>query len=148
VRCGQPPDAINQLLYVCDVGRIRQHQREKRPPGNRAHRRDVAQIDGQGPVADVLRRRQAPLEVHAFDLNIGRQDHPLVAARGDDRRVVSNPEDDGGGLAARGVKSCPNTSEQLSLVELRNRHIRLGAQQLGEPRFGKTAPALPCGEDC
>jgi hypothetical protein len=90
-------DAVGDRIDVLD-GRVgRQHQREESVPRRGPHGRDVADVDGEGAIARVGKRREAPVEMDPFDKGIGRQHMQRVSLGCHDRGVVANSEDESGG---------------------------------------------------
>ena len=77
--------------------RRRQRQREQRQPRRRAHRRQVAQVDRQRAVADGVGRREAPIEVHAFDDRVDGEHLEAVPLGLDHRGIVADADDQPGG---------------------------------------------------
>ena len=74
-----------------------QREREQRQPRRGAHRREVAQVDGERAVADRGRRHEAPIEVHAFDERVDGEHLEAVPLRLDDRGIVADADDEPGG---------------------------------------------------
>ena len=70
----------------------RQRQRQEREPRRRAHRREVAEVDGQRAVADGAGRRERAIEVHAVDQRIDAEDLQAVALRLDHRGIVADAD--------------------------------------------------------
>jgi hypothetical protein len=79
------------LRRVVEPGR--QAERREQRHGPCAHRREVGEVGGRRPVADVARRRPGEIEVHALDQDVGRNDGAVV----EHGRVVADPEDDPAG---------------------------------------------------
>ena len=71
-----------------------------------AHGRDVADVDGQRLVADVLKGGEAAVEVHALDQRVGRQHLERAALRLDDRGIVADADDQGRGGLREAAGGC------------------------------------------
>ena len=56
------------------------------------HGGDVAEIDGQGFVADLFRARFGKPEVNSFDQHVGRQQDRVPVSQIQGRRVVPDPD--------------------------------------------------------
>ena len=76
----------------CDGQSAREYERQKRKPRLGPHRPKVAQVHRERAMPDGVRRREAAIEVHAFDERIDAQDLEAVPHRLDDRRVVTNAD--------------------------------------------------------
>ncbi len=98
--------AVEQPVDVGERQRRREDQRQQREPRRRAHGGDVADVDGERLVADVGGRREAAVEVHAFDERVGRQH--LQRAAIDDRhgRIVADADDERGRRRREGGGGC------------------------------------------
>ena len=71
-----------------------QREAQKGGSARRAHRRQIAEIHGEGLVAHRVERRQGAPEVHVFDQAVGRQHELLAAIWRDHRGVVADAERD------------------------------------------------------
>ena len=96
-----------------------QRQGEQRQPRRRAHRREVAQVDGERAMADGVGRREAAIEVDAFDERVDGQHLEPVPLRLDDRRIVADADEQPGGRRAAGCSLDPR--DQLALAEVGDR---------------------------
>ena len=71
-----------------------ERQREQGQPRLRAHRGEVAQIDGERAVADGIGRRETAIEVDAFDERVDAQHFETVSRRLHNRRIVTDADDE------------------------------------------------------
>ena len=131
---GQREQAVHDLIERGHLERIGKRKRQQRCPRPRTHRREVAQVDGERPVADCIRRHESAIEVHALDLRIDREDFECATHRLDCGCVVAGTDDHPGG---RGHPSS-NARDERVLTALG--HCRRIQSQEGN------RPALPCGE--
>ena len=115
---------------VGDLERVGQHQRQQRRARRGAHRREVAEVDRQRPVPDGIRRHEAPVEMHAFDLRVGREHLERAALGLDHGGVVAGTDDDPG----RHGEPRGDALDERALAE--------GTK----PSWSAKCPALPCGE--
>ena len=99
-------EPVDQVVELLGVDRVRQRQRQQRQARRGAHGRDVADVDGQRLVADVARRAEAAIEVHALDQRVGGQDLERAAFGRRHRRVVADADDQGGGAAGQAARGC------------------------------------------
>ena len=72
----------------------RKRQRQERKSWLGAHRGEVAEICRHGPVHDSCRRREAAIEVNAFDQGVDGQHLEAVALGRDHRGVIANRENE------------------------------------------------------
>ena len=89
---GQYGHAVDERIDARDGQSRRQHERQKGNARRRAHRRKVAQIDGERLVADVGCADERLIEVYAFDLAIGSQNFEPVALGLYDCSIVANAD--------------------------------------------------------
>ena len=87
---GQRGQPLREVVQPGLVTR-RQGQRKQEPGRLGAHRREVAEVDGQGLVADRA-RVGAGRKMHALDQCIGAHREVLAGGRPEQGRVVANPE--------------------------------------------------------
>ena len=100
-----------------------QRQRQQRQARRGAHRRQVAQVDGERAMADGVGRREAAIEVHAFDDGVDGEDLELVALRLDDRGIVADADEQPGrrGRQARLDAAMSSRSVSSETVTSRSR---------------------------
>ena len=136
-RCdpGERKHSVEHAVDDGHVERVGQHQRQKRGAGPRAHRRQVAQIDRERAVPDGVRRHEPMVEVHAFDLYIGREHFERSALGLDDSGIVARSDND----PVRRRQPRRDASNEGALAEVGN-----GASRTTQK--GEFSPALPCGE--
>ena len=89
MRGGEPARIRGERVEVGERQRRRQRQRQQREPRLCAHRGEVAQVDGERAVADGVGRREAAIEVHAFDERVDRQHLEPVPLRARPPRASS-----------------------------------------------------------
>jgi hypothetical protein len=94
VSCCQRQQAVQQGV---DVGRRQlagKHQRQQRGAGDRAHGRQVAQVDRERLVPDGVGRTEAPVEMNVFDERVGGEHvgHPPLGL--DHRGVIARSHED------------------------------------------------------
>ena len=116
VRCRQRQNAVEHPVDDDHFERVRQHEREQRGARRRAHRRQIAQVHRQRAVPDRVGRHEAPVEMNALDLHVGREDLERAALRFDHRRIVAGSHDDPGG---HGKPRCDPFDER-ALAEIRD----------------------------
>ena len=93
------PSAMNASIRSsksCRAEVRRQRQRQQGRARRRAHRREIAETDGQRLVTDRRGRRPGALEVHAVDEAVGGDDDELAAPRLDHGRIVADADGDPG----------------------------------------------------
>ena len=93
-RGGELGQAVEQAVHVFDERVGRQHEREQREPRGAAHRRHVADVDGERLVPDVGWRGEASIEVDPFDERVRRQHLQRTPIRRRDRRIVSDADEE------------------------------------------------------
>ena len=86
---------IEQCVELTDEQRAREGERKERVSWDGTHRREVTQIDRQRLVADRVHGGERPVEVHAFDHGVGRDDRERTAVGFDDGRIVADTHENG-----------------------------------------------------
>ena len=110
--CGK---AVDHAVEVCARKGGRQREGQERPSRFGAHRCQIAQIDGECSMADRGWRRKTAIEVNALDERVDGDHFELVPLRLDDRRIVSDADDEPVG---RWGEPRLNASDELALGEI------------------------------
>ena len=87
-------ERADERIDVGDEAGRGQRQREQRVPRRGAHRRQVAQVDGERLVANIGGRTEGPIEVDPLDQRIGGDDRQRAAVGLDHRGVVADRDGD------------------------------------------------------
>ena len=128
--CGVAPDQADVVLgrevavafheiFDPSFGQVvRDSQREQGCDRAGAHRRDIAQIDGQGFTAQFTRRGRPAQEVDVFGQQVGGEDQRFAAAQREDRAVVPDAVESVAGDCGEHVADRVDKSE-FSHVEWR-----------------------------
>ena len=111
---GQRQQAVEQAIDIADRGPIGEHEREEREAGRAAHRRNVAQVDGERLVADVGVRGEAAVEVHALDERVGREHLQRASIRHRDGRIVADRDNERGGWRRQ---AAPDALDETPLAD-------------------------------
>ena len=90
---GQREGALHQPVEVGHGQVVGQRQRHREQARRRAHRRQVAQIDRDGAMADGVGRHEAAVDVHPVDDGVAGDDLEAVAHRLVHRGVVADVDD-------------------------------------------------------
>ena len=90
---GQRGKAGGDGVEVGNRERGRQRHRQQREPGRRAHRRQVAEVDGERTVADRLGWDERAVEMDPFHDRVDAEHLDAVAQRLDDRGIVADAEE-------------------------------------------------------
>ena len=144
VRRGERQQTVEQLLERGDVQGRRQREREQRGVRRCAHRRQIAQVDGQRAMSDRIGGHEAAIEVDAVHLRVGGQDVERASLRLDDRRVVAWTDDD-----PRGHRHARlDAGDERTFTDVSDREcVHSGSARTdAERREQRKSPALPCGE--
>jgi hypothetical protein len=117
VPSGERQQAIQYAVDNRDIEGVREHERQEYGAGRCAHGGKVTEIDGECAVPDRVWRHKPAIEVHAFDLRVGREDVERATFGRNDRRVVAGADDN----PVRHGQATGNTRHECALAKLRDR---------------------------
>jgi hypothetical protein len=129
VRRRQVRDPLDDRVERLDRERRRQREREQREPRRRAHRRDIAEVDGERAVADGAGRREAAVEVDSLDQRVDGEDLDPVLLRLGHRRIVADADGE------------PRGSGREPLVDARDEGALAEVEDGGHGRADRRAAA-------
>jgi len=92
VRSRQPRDASDDRIEVLAWQIGGECEREQSEARRGAHRRQVAEVDGQRAMTDCVWRRESTIEVNPFNDRVDGQHLNLIAHRFDNRRIVADTD--------------------------------------------------------
>src|SRR4029079_5866945 len=84
---------VVQVLHLSGCGAAWNGQRDEQVFRGAPHGGDVTEVGGRGPKPDVGKRGGPAVEMNALRKEIGRQQQPALAVRGDDGGIVADPLD-------------------------------------------------------